>query len=139
MDHDPAGLEATISTGDLEQILDVLFDNICKYAGPGTTGRVSVAGSRDPESGWRTVLTVSDDGAGVAAEELALITRRFYRGTASETTGASDRPTGTGLGMSIVEALVESSGGKLVIRETAGGGLTSAMSFAAPADEEAGR
>jgi signal transduction histidine kinase len=137
---DPAGLEATISTGDLEQILDVLFDNICKYAGPGTTAQISTGRSNSPEAGPRTVVTVSDDGAGVAAGDLELITRRFYRGSSrGETPGAGGHPTGTGLGLSIVEALVDSNGGELLIRETPGGGLTVVMSFAAPADQPAGR
>ncbi|MFH5877259.1 sensor histidine kinase [Arthrobacter sp. NA-172] len=140
VDHDAAGLEALVSTGDLEQILDVLFDNICKYAGPGTTARISTGRSNSPEGGRRTVVTVADDGAGVAPEELALITRRFYRGSSQgETPGDGGHPTGTGLGLSIVEALVESNGGELLIRETPGSGLTVVMSFAAPADQPAGR
>lgn len=140
VDDDPTRLEATISTGDLEQILDVLFDNICKYAGPGTTAQISMGRGSSPEAGWRTVVTVSDDGAGVAHAELELVTRRFYRGSPQEEpSGDGGHPTGTGLGLSIVEALVESNGGELLIRDTPGGGLTVEMSFAAPADQEAGR
>jgi signal transduction histidine kinase len=140
VDDDPARLEATISTGDLEQIMDVLFDNICKYAGPGTTAQISTGRGSSPEAGRRTVVTVSDDGAGVAHGELELVTRRFYRGSPqAELSGDGGRPTGTGLGLSIVEALVESNGGELLIRDTPGGGLTVEMSFTAPADEEAGR
>lgn len=141
VDDDPDGLEAQIGAGDLEQIFDVLFDNACKYAGPGTTVRISVGmgPGRSPESSQRTVVTVSDDGAGVAAGELQLITRRFYRGTSlGGTSAGDDRPTGTGLGLSIVEALVESNGGELVIRETPGGGLTFVMLFPAPGPKEAG-
>ncbi|MDP9693861.1 UNVERIFIED_ORG: signal transduction histidine kinase [Arthrobacter globiformis] len=141
VNDDPDGLEAQIDAGDLEQIFDVLFDNACKYAGPGATVRISVGtgSGRSPESSQRTVVTVSDDGAGVAAGELELITRRFYRGTSRDGTPAGDdRPTGTGLGLSIVEALVESNGGELVIRETPGGGLTVVMSFGSPGHKEAG-
>ncbi|MEN8585291.1 HAMP domain-containing sensor histidine kinase [Burkholderia sp. RS01] len=137
---DPAELEATISTGDLEQILDILFDNICKYAGPGTTAQISTGRGGSPEAGWRTVVTVSDDGAGVTHGELELVTRRFYRGSPpGEPSRDGGRPTGTGLGLSIVEALVESNGGELLIRDTPGGGLTVQLSFATPADGEAGR
>jgi signal transduction histidine kinase len=137
VDEDPDGLEAQIDAGDLEQIFDVLFDNACKYAGPGTTVRISVGmgPGRSPESSHRTVVTVSDDGAGVASGELQLITRRFYRGTSRGGTPAGT--TGTGLGLSIVEALVESNGGELVISETPGGGLTVVMFFAAPVHKEA--
>jgi hypothetical protein len=34
---------------------------------------------------------------------------------------------------------VDSNGGELLVRETPGGGLTVVMSFAAPADQPAGR
>lgn len=136
----PNNVEARIGTDDLEQVLDVLFDNACKYAGAGTTVRISVGTGPDrgPNGARLTVVTVSDDGAGVADGEMELITRRFYRGT---TRGVGpendDRPTGTGLGLSILEALVENNGGRLIIRETPGGGLTFVMSFPAPAHEGA--
>ncbi|MFF1253898.1 sensor histidine kinase [Pseudarthrobacter sp. NPDC058329] len=138
VEEDSDDVEARIGTGDLEQILDVLFDNACKYAGPGTTVQISTVKRPVPgkDAGWQTEVTVSDNGAGVNPKELELITRRFYRGSAPE---AGERPAGTGLGLSIVEALVESNGGELVIRETPGGGLTFVMSFAAPAGEEARR
>lgn len=141
VEDDPDGLAANISTGDLEQIFDVLFDNICKYGGPGTTAHVSIrrAPGGSPGTDGRTVVTVSDDGAGVPDADLELVTRRFYRGT-SGNDGAGDggRPAGTGLGLSIVEALVENNGGELLVRKTPGGGLTVVMSFPAPTDGEAG-
>ncbi|MFF2347821.1 sensor histidine kinase [Pseudarthrobacter sp. NPDC058119] len=130
---------ARIGAGDLEQILDVLFDNICKYSGRGTTVRISsdtIGKTADAlPTDRRTVLTVSDNGAGVKDEELPLISRRFFRGTSRAPEEDGVRPGGTGLGLSIVEALVESNGGSMELGRTQGGGLTVVMSFeAAPGD-----
>ncbi|MFC9334256.1 sensor histidine kinase [Arthrobacter sp. NPDC057009] len=131
---------ARVSAADLEQILDVLFDNICKYSGSGTTVTISTDTTLRPgsDTGRRTVLTVSDNGAGVADAELQLISRRFYRGGSGSTlTEGRTHPAGTGLGLSIVEALVESNGGHLELRHTQGGGLTVELAFEAAPDETA--
>ncbi|MFJ4208029.1 sensor histidine kinase [Paenarthrobacter sp. NPDC089675] len=118
----PAAIAAGISTGDLEQSLDVLLDNACKYAGKGATVNVSV---RPADDGW-VMVAVADDGIGVPPSELKLITRRFFRGTSNQ----PDRPGGTGLGLSIVEALIERNGGRVTTHETSGGGLTVVLTLA---------
>lgn len=136
----PEELVAQVSTGDLEQIFDVLFDNACKYAGQGTAVRISIGSNsgQDREAGSQTVITVADDGAGVPGDELDLITRRFFRGRQREgESGQNQQPGGTGLGLSIVEALVEANGGRLALQETPQGGLTVIMSFPRP-DEATG-
>ena len=127
----PAEDPAAISTGDLEQALDVLLDNACKYAGPGTTVRISVESMTPAGTGEGCVtVTVADDGAGVLPSELKLITRRFFRGTvASPPPGEGNARNGTGLGLSIVEALIERNGGNVTARETPGGGLTMVLSI----------
>ncbi|WP_423184463.1 sensor histidine kinase [Arthrobacter sp. NyZ413] len=126
----PGELVAGISSADLEQALDVLLDNACKYAGAGTTVRITLAS--DAYAGapqGRVVITVADDGAGVLPSDLKLITRRFYRGTPKEMPPEEDQvPGGTGLGLAIVEALVERNGGRVMTEETPGGGLTVILS-----------
>lgn len=129
---------AKISAADLEQILDVLFDNTCKYSGSGTVVTISTSttGRAGRDADGRTVLTVSDNGVGVSDGELPLISRRFYRGGSSSTAVAGKtHPAGTGLGLSIVEALVESNGARVDWRHTPGGGLTVELSFEAAPDE----
>ncbi|MFJ5956391.1 sensor histidine kinase [Paenarthrobacter sp. NPDC092416] len=123
------GPAASISTGDLEQSLDVLLDNACKYAGRGATVRISV----DTNDDARVMVTVADDGAGVQPSELTLITRRFFRGTAAQ----PEKPGGTGLGLSIVEALIQRNGGSVSTRETPGGGLTVILTLPAAQEEVA--
>ncbi len=97
----------------VEQILQNLVDNGIKYGRRG--GEVRVKGVR---SGARVVLTVSDDGPGIAAEHLPRLFERFYRVDA----GRSRDVGGTGLGLSIVKHMVEAMGGDVTVRSTVGKG-----------------
>ncbi|WP_433273093.1 ATP-binding protein [Actinosynnema sp. CS-041913] len=92
---------------ELAQVLDVLLDNAIKYGG----GRVEVTVGADRAAGvgW---VQVSDDGAGMTAEELSLATARFWR-------GRSDRP-GTGLGLAIADQLARARGGALELSSVDG-------------------
>ena len=59
-------------------------------------------------------LTVVDDGVGVSGEIADRIFRPFF----------TTRPTGTGLGLAVVQRIVHAHGGELLHRETPGGGAT---------------
>jgi two-component system sensor histidine kinase HydH len=60
------------------------------------------------------VVQVADDGGGVAPELGDRIFAPFF----------STRPTGTGLGLTVVQRCAESHGGSVVLRTTPGGGAT---------------
>lgn len=100
----PAPVTAACTDRELIQITDILLDNAIKYAGgPGT--RITLAcGVEGPFA----VLTVTDDGPGLDADELAQATTRFWRST--RRTGTT---TGTGLGLAIAEQLLTGRGGRL--------------------------
>jgi signal transduction histidine kinase len=102
-----------LGAGHLEQILDNLLDNAIDAigAGGGDGGAVHLSAKAD---GSVTVLTVADDGPGMAPEERS---RAFLR----YTTGSQN---GTGLGLAIVHRLVTSNGGTIRLADTPGGGLT---------------
>lgn len=97
----------------LEQVILNLVDNALKYGTPG--GRVTVRGARE---GARVVLTVEDEGPGIAREHLARLFERFYR----VDTGRSREQGGTGLGLAIVKHLVESMGGNVSVDSDVGRG-----------------
>ncbi len=82
----------------LERAVTNLLDNAAKWSPAGGTVTITVN---------RGKLTVSDDGPGVAQEDLPLIFERFYR--------ASDARTmpGSGLGLSIVRQAAERHGGSV--------------------------
>jgi signal transduction histidine kinase len=58
------------------------------------------------------VISVSDNGLGIAKEEQAHIFERFYRGSASRQMGTP----GTGLGLSICKEVVERHGGEIKLQ-----------------------
>jgi two-component system, OmpR family, sensor histidine kinase TctE len=84
----------------LREAMNNLIDNAVHYAGSGcsVTLRVRYEGSR-------TVLEVEDTGPGVSEADLPRIFERFYR--------ASERPGGAGLGLSIVQEVVQRHGGSV--------------------------
>jgi signal transduction histidine kinase len=97
----------------LRVVLENLVTNAIRYAGPGARCRVS-AERRD----GAVVLTVADDGQGVADEDLPRLFERFYRADRARSS------RGTGLGLSIVKHVVTSAGGTVEAAGSPGGGLT---------------
>ncbi len=98
----------------LEQLLRNLIDNALKYGDSDEPVRVTVAA----ENCTSAVLSVVDKGAGIDAEHLPHLTRRFYR----TDPGRSRAAGGTGLGLAIVKHIVERHRGKLDIESRLGNG-----------------
>jgi len=90
----------------LEQVLRNLLDNALKFVEPG--GRVEVSASYDREA-RAIALHVTDDGPGIAPEDLPHIWDRFYKGDKSRSRWLN---SGEGLGLVIVKDLVEAHGGR---------------------------
>ena len=67
------------------------------------------------------MLSVSDSGPGMAAEDLARSTERFYRGDPSRSRRDGG---GSGLGLAIARAIVEAHGGTLAIDSSPERGTT---------------
>lgn len=101
----------------LRQLLNNLIDNALKFTTEG--GRVAVALERD-EANQVCHLTVSDTGPGIAADELPHIFERFYRGDKARQRDHVTR--GTGLGLCICKAVVQSHGGQLTVKSEPGRG-----------------
>jgi len=70
----------------------------------------------ESSSGVWAVLTVQDDGVGIAEEALAHIFEPFYTSKSPE--------KGTGLGLSIVESIVRQAGGRIEAKSSPGRGAT---------------
>lgn len=94
----PAGLSYLADKEDLLELLGNLLDNACKWAGRRV--RVSAQG------GEALLLRVEDDGPGRSDGELA---RLRVRGVRVD----SDSVPGHGLGLAIVQDIVEQFGGRL--------------------------
>jgi signal transduction histidine kinase len=102
----------------LEQALQNLASNALRYTRRG--GHVTLRAVADTtDEGRRCVrFSVTDDGAGIAAEHLPHVFDRFYKADPSRTM------TGSGLGLSIVKAIAERHGGRVSVRSTVGDGTT---------------
>jgi two-component system phosphate regulon sensor histidine kinase PhoR len=100
----------------LEQLVRNLVDNALKYGRPDSPVSLTLAeGPRE-----MAVLTVTDQGEGIAPEHLPHLTRRFYR----TDPGRSRAAGGTGLGLAIAKHIVERHRGRLDIASQLGVGTT---------------
>jgi signal transduction histidine kinase len=106
------GLVAAVPEGAVETVLDAVLDNAVKFSPPGGTITVhtSVAGE------W-VELAVRDLGPGMAPDELARATSRFWRSP------SQSNVEGSGLGLAIAARTVEVAGGEFRLELPAGGGL----------------
>ncbi len=103
-------------TGDpgwLERVILNLLDNAIKFTPQG--GHVTVRVSR---LNGQALLEVRDDGMGIDAETLPHIFERFYRGDPSR----SKEQDGAGLGLSLVEWIVQAHQGRVAVESTPGKG-----------------
>jgi two-component system sensor histidine kinase BaeS len=89
----------------IEQALQNLAANALKHTPPG--GMVRLDAQR---AGDRVTLMVSDNGIGIPAEHLPHVFDRFYKADRSRS------QSGSGLGLSIVKAIVERHGGTVTVR-----------------------
>jgi two-component system OmpR family sensor kinase len=96
-----------------------LLTNACKYA-PGARQRWSLS-----RSATHGVLRVQDEGPGIPAGDLPHVFERFYRG---EKTRARQEG-GSGLGLSIVQGLVEAQGGTVAVESAEGSGTLFTVSL----------
>jgi two-component system sensor histidine kinase BaeS len=113
---------AEIVTGDpmrLEQALQNLAANALRHTPRG--GRVALTAAVE---GGAVAVTVSDTGAGISPEHLPHVFDRFYKIDPART-GQS----GSGLGLSIVKAIVERHGGTVTAASRAGEGTTFSIKF----------
>jgi PAS domain S-box-containing protein len=108
-----AQVVAYADAGRVEQVLHNLVGNAEKYAGP--DGAISVTAD---VVGDEVVVSVADDGPGIAPEHQELIFERFRR----LGPGAARSASGTGLGLYIARRLVEAMGGHIWVESEPGRG-----------------
>lgn len=99
----------------IRQVLSNLVENGIKYTNPG--GLITIRTERDKGD---VVITVRDNGIGIAPEHQLRITERFYRVDASR----SREQGGTGLGLAIVKHILNAHGSRLVLDSAVGKGST---------------
>jgi PAS domain S-box-containing protein len=95
----------------LQQVLSNLVSNAIKYS---PDGEIRVSGQIRPDN---VVLCVSDQGAGIAPEDIPHVFDRFYRAP-----DMARHTKGAGLGLYLSRAIVEAHGGRMWVDPEAGKG-----------------
>jgi len=101
----------------LAQALHQLLDNACKFSDPGQ--EITVSSGVSP-AGDHVIISVCDQGIGIAEEEHSRIFDRFYQIDGS----ATRRYGGTGLGLALVREIVEAHAGWVRVESQVGAGST---------------
>ena len=119
--HIETDLNTAPANGDAAA-LAILAANLIRNAiqhRPASTrdGLVRIATRREAD---RVILTVTDNGPGIAVEDLPHIFDRFYRADKARTGGAGH----TGLGLAIARTIAENHGGTITAQSLPGQGAT---------------
>jgi signal transduction histidine kinase/DNA-binding response OmpR family regulator len=99
----PEACPVSFDSDQMEKVVANLLSNAMKFVPSG--GRIQVEVRPDADS---VLLAVTDDGAGIPPEEIPYVLDRFYRGT-----NVSQVREGTGIGLALVQELVQRHGGTI--------------------------
>lgn len=129
---DVRGVDCSISVGGAvfqgdvawsAEALENIVKNCAEAAGEGGSVRIEAT-----EDALATRIRVSDNGPGIAEEDLPHVFDRFYRGARSEE-GDPANPQGFGIGLSLAQALISAQGGSLRARNLPQGGACFEATF----------
>jgi signal transduction histidine kinase len=117
VDFDPALPPVVADIGLMERVLENLLDNALTFSGPSGRVRVTLRERTD-----RLRIEIADNGCGIPEEDLPHIFDRYYR--SREKAGAAPRGAGLGLGLAIVQKILELHRSRLEIDSRPGDGTT---------------
>ncbi|MBL8720487.1 MAG: response regulator [Myxococcales bacterium] len=107
-----AGDERVVVAGDREKLKQALINLVVNAIDATPGGGAVRISARATDHG--ALLSVEDDGAGIADEDLARLFDPFF----------TTKPGGTGLGLSIVRRVIEQHGGEVHVESAPGRGTT---------------
>lgn len=113
-------VQLTANETSVTQIITNLLNNASKYAAPETSITLTLKQTTD-----QTLIQVSDQGAGIAAEDKPHIFERFYRSSTVRGTIA-----GTGLGLAIVAELAALNDAQVTVDDNDPQGSVFSVQFA---------
>jgi len=113
----PADIEdVAVDPALLERVIANLLDNAFKWS-----PSQSIVTIRAHQSGNYVQIHFIDHGPGISQEHKQVVRQPFHR------VGDTNQNGGLGLGLAIADRLMESMNGRLELRDTPGGGLTSVV------------
>ncbi len=107
----PESLPISADEKLLQQVFFELLDNAMTFTG--AQGKVTVTGRQIAD---HAVVTITDSGQGIAAEQLPTLLKPFQQLEREELKG------GMGIGLALVRGIVEAHGGTVEISSEGGGG-----------------
>lgn len=112
-------LEYSYDQDRMEQVLINLIMNAIRHTGKeGYAGKVILKQTIDKTRN-NLVITVSDNGSGIAEEDIPYLFERFYKADKARKRG---KAVGTGIGLAIVKNIVEAHNGKISVESVLGEG-----------------
>lgn len=112
-------LEYSYDQDRMEQVLINLIMNAIRHTGKeGYAGKVILKQTIDKTRN-NLVITVSDNGSGIAEEDIPYLFERFYKADKARKRG---KAVGTGIGLAIVKNIVEAHNGKISVESLLGEG-----------------
>ena len=113
-------LPVSVDPERMAQVLGNLVDNALRHTPAG--GHISLAAA---QQGNDVLLTVQDNGVGIAPDKLPRIFDRFYRGDDARQAHEGE----SGLGLAIAKSLVELHEGTISVQSILGEGTTFAIAL----------
>ncbi|MBS0465801.1 MAG: HAMP domain-containing protein [Proteobacteria bacterium] len=118
---------------ELARVISNLLENARRYGKNHETGITTVDIAAKAREKW-VLIKLRDHGPGAPPEQLANLTKPFFRGDAARTAAA-----GAGLGLSIVDKTVQRMGGIFALANSASGGLVAHIQLQRATDLEDGQ
>ncbi len=118
---------------ELARVISNLLENARRYGKNRETGITTVDIAAKAREKW-VLVKLRDHGPGAPPEQLASLTKPFFRGDAARTAAA-----GAGLGLSIVDKTVQRMGGIFALANSASGGLVAHIQLQRAGDLEDGQ
>ena len=113
----PEDLNVLADEVELARVISNLLENARRYGKTPDLGVTRVDIAAKGRENW-VLIKLRDHGTGVPPEQLANLTKPFFRGDSARTAAA-----GAGLGLSIVDKTVQRMGGVFALANSSSGGL----------------
>ena len=110
----PIEFKALVDVQRFKQVLINLINNAIRYSNKGT---ITITAEEDA---FFSMISVTDQGIGIAEKELPFIFDRFYR---SDKSRHRDQG-GSGIGLAVTKAIITAHGGSVEVQSVLGVGTT---------------